>query len=77
MENNYSRGNDQWPCTLVKAHQLLIPCKSDKRRISPGLSAISYTTLDNRSQKKTSGRKRHHVTLIESSTSVTAKDTAP
>ena len=57
MENNYSRGNDQWPRTLVKAHQLLIPCKSDKRRISPGLSAISYTTLDNRSQKKTSVRK--------------------
>ena len=57
IENTYSRGDDQCPRTLVKAHQILITWKSDKRHISPGLSAISYTTLDNRSQKKNYGQK--------------------
>ena len=57
MGNNYSGGDDQWPLTLVKVRQLLIRCKSDKRCISSGLSVISYTTLDDGSQKETSVRK--------------------
>ena len=57
MENKYSRGDDQWPHTMVKAHHILITWKSDKPCISPCLSAIIYTNLDSRSQKKTSGQK--------------------
>ena len=57
MENNYSRGNDQCIHTLVKSHQLIITWKYDNSRISPGLSSISYTTLDNKSYNKTSGKK--------------------
>ena len=57
MENNYSRGNDQWTRILVKDRQLIVTWKSDKRRISRGLSAISYTTVDVISQKKTSEQK--------------------
>ena len=56
MENNYSRGNYQWPMDMTKAHALLVNWKVDAKRGKEGLDQAELSYLTPTGLDHTAGR---------------------